>query len=85
MHAVLEGTDILVTFRWRDDPQLYGIRFPTGAPEGASTGEVCATAEEWAHEVALVLMEELDTGLVSRGRRSSDVQGWVELHYRPDR
>jgi hypothetical protein len=86
MHAVLEGTDILVTFRWGDDPHLYGVRFPTtDAPEGASTGEVCRTADEWAQEVALVLMEELDTGLVTRGRRSSNAQGLVELHYRPDR
>ena len=65
---------------------MYGVRFPTtGAPDGPSTGEVCETAEEWAQEVALVLMEELDTGLVTRGRRSVSEQGIVELHYRPDR
>lgn len=83
MQALLDGADIIVTFHWRDDPQLYGVRFPTTeAPEGPSTGEVCDTAEEWAHEVALVLMEELDTGLVTRGRRVVGPHGIVELDYR---
>ena len=32
-----------------------------------------------------VLMEELDTGLVHRGRRTVTAhQGIVQLHYRPD-
>lgn len=83
MRALLDGTDIVVTFHWRDDPQLYGVRFATTeAPEGPSTGEVCETAEEWAQEVALVLMEELDTGLVTRGRRVVSPSGVVELDYR---
>lgn len=83
MRALLDGTDIVVTFHWRDDPQLYGVRFSiTEAPEGPSTGEVCETAEEWAQEVALVLMEELDTGLVTRGRRVVSPSGVVELDYR---
>ena len=85
MRALLDGTDIVVTFHWRDDPQLYGVRFATTeAPEGPSTGEVCETAEEWAQEVALVLMEELDTGLVTRGRRVVSPSGVVELDYRHD-
>lgn len=83
MRAVLDGTDIVVTFHWRDDPQLYGVRFSTmEAPEGPSTGDVCETAEEWAQEVALVLMEELDTGLVTRGQRVGSPSGMVELDYR---
>ncbi len=85
MQAHLDGADIVVTFRWRDDPQLYGVRFPTSeAPESPSTGELCDTAEDWAHEVALVLMEELDTGLVNRGRRVVGSRGVVELDYRHD-
>lgn len=83
MRALLDGTGIVVTFHWRDDPQLYGVHFPTTeAPKGPSTGEVCETAEEWAQEVALVLMEELDTGLVARGRRVVSPSGVVELDYR---
>jgi len=82
MQALLDGADILVTFRWRDDPQLYGVRFPTTQThEGPMTGEVCETAEKWAQEVALVLMEELDTGLVTRGRRVVGPNGVVELDY----
>jgi hypothetical protein len=83
MGALLDGKDIVVTFHWRDDPWLYGVRFSTEeVPEGPSTGEVCETAEEWAQEVALLLMEELDTGLVTRGRRLVSPEGVVELDYR---
>lgn len=83
MDSLLDGADIIVTFRWRDHPQLFGVRFPTTqAPAGPMTGEVCETAEEWAQEVALVLMEELDTGLVTRGRRVVGPHGVVELDYR---
>jgi hypothetical protein len=82
VEVLLNGEDLLVTFSWPDQPHLFGIRFrPSESPEGPSTGEACESPNEWAHEVALVLMEELDTGLVHRGRRSVTEQGVVELHY----
>lgn len=72
-------------FPWEGEPHRLGVRFRTSeSPEGPSTGEMCEYPEEWAQEVALVLMEELDTGLVHRARRSGTAQGVVELHYRPD-
>ena len=83
MQAVLDGSDIVVTFHWRDDPQLYGVRFATSeAPVGPCTGDVCGTSEEWAQEVGWVLMEELDTGLVIRGRRTLTPDGVVERDVR---
>ncbi len=84
MQAALDGSDLLVTFRWPGEPQLLGVRFLVSeAPVGPSTGEMCDSPAEWASEVGWVLMEELDTGLVHRGRRSVTDQGVVELHYRP--
>ncbi|GIM63522.1 hypothetical protein Pve01_94010 [Planomonospora venezuelensis] len=83
--VLLDGQDLLLTFSWPDQPHLFGIRFrPSESPEGPSTGEVCESPEEWAQEVTWVLMEELGTGLVHRGRRTVTTQGIVELHYRPD-
>jgi len=81
--VILDGDDLLVTFRWSGEPHVFGVRFPLGvAPEGPSTGEVCASPEEWAWEVSLVLAEELGTGLVRRGRRTVTPPGIVELDYR---
>ena len=83
--VLLDGDDLLVTFAWPGQPHLFGVRFrPSESPEGPSTGEVCESPTEWAHEVALELMEELGTGLVHRARRTVTDQGVVELHYRPD-
>ena len=83
MQALLDGGDLLVTFRWPSEPHLFGIRFPLAeAPQGPSTGEVCETTEEWATEVGWVLMEELGTGLVRWGHRSLTPRGVVELDYR---
>lgn len=85
VEILLDGEDLLVTFSWPGQPHLFGIRFrPSESPAGPWTGEVCESPEEWAHEVALALMEELDTGLVHRGRRTVTAKGIVELHYRPD-
>ena len=79
----LDGDDLLVTFRWPGEPRRFGVRFRlSAAPEGPSTGEICESPEEWAWEVSLVLMEELDTGLVKRGRRTVTPNGVVELDYR---
>lgn len=86
VEVVLDGDDLLVTFRWPAQADLFGIRFSASeSPAGPSTGELCESPEDWASEVGWVLMEELDTGLVFRGRRSVTDRGVVELHYRPDR
>jgi hypothetical protein len=83
MQAEQDGGELLVTFRWPGEPQRLGLRFWTSeAPVGPSTGEICDSPDEWAKEVGWVLMEELDTGLVHRGRRPPTEQGVVELHYR---
>ena len=83
VEVVLDGEDLLVTFSWPGEPHPLGIRFTTtDAPTGPSTGELCETPEEWATEVALVLMEELDTGVVRWGRRTRTPTGVVELDYR---
>ena len=85
VEVLLDGEDLLVTLSWPGQADLFGIRFrPSESPEGPSTGEVCESPKEWAGEVALVLMEELDTGLVHRARRTTTARGVVELHYRPD-
>ena len=81
VEVLLDGDDLLVTFHWPDEPHLFGIRFHSSvSPEGPSTGDGCESPEEWAQEVDWVLTEELDTGLVHRGRRSVTDQGVVELH-----
>ena len=83
--VVLDGDDLLVTFRWPGEEHLFGVRFPLSeAPNGPSTGEACDSLEDWAWEISLVLMEELDTGLVHRGRRTVTSEGIVELDYRHD-
>ena len=84
MQAVLDGSDLLVRFRWPGEPRPLCVRFPLSeVPDGPSTGEPCETPAEWAKEVGWVLMEELGTGLVRRGRRSVTRRGWVELHIDP--
>ncbi|QYC45537.1 hypothetical protein Nocox_39970 [Nonomuraea coxensis DSM 45129] len=69
--VVAEAGRLLVVFRWRRDPNTYAIEldFPT-APESPWTGLTVDSAEEWAADVASLLMEELLTGLVVRGRRT---------------
>lgn len=64
--------ELLVVFRWRRDPNTYGVRFGLPATPATSpwTGLPVHSARDWALEVAGWLMEELHTGLVRRaGRR----------------
>jgi hypothetical protein len=82
MQFSLDGADLVATFRWPGEQHLFGVRFPTSdVPTGPSTGDVCESPDEWAQEVGLVLMEELDTGLVRRGRRALSPSGIVELDH----
>lgn len=66
-----EDGRLLTEFRWRMDPNAYVVAF--AFPEDATspwTGLPVDDAQEWAQEIAFLLMEELDTGLVARARRS---------------
>lgn len=84
MEATLDDGDILVTFEWSGEADRLGMRFwPSQAPVGPCTGEVCDSPAEWATEVGWVLMEELETGLTRRAHRSVTADGVVELRYRP--
>jgi len=86
VRALPDEDDLLITFHWPGEPDLFGIRFhPSESPVGPSTGDVCESPEEWADEVAWVLTEELDPRLVNRARRSVTQTGVVELHHRPGR
>lgn len=74
------GGDLLVVFRWRRDPNTYGVRLVLPASPAASpwTGLPVQSAQDWASDVAGLLMEQLLTALVRRaGRR--EVAGVVEL------
>lgn len=79
---------IVAVFRWRLDPSTYTVRVrgPGHPPLSPWTGLPAISTEQWAADLAGLLMEELDTGLVRRARRtaSGDV---VELHIddAPDR
>lgn len=73
-----EGIDVrddadrlLVEFQWLRDPNHYVVDFPY--PEDATsawTGLPVSDAQEWAVDIAFLLMEELDTGFVARARRT---------------
>lgn len=79
-----EHRDLMVTFRWRRDPNRYAVRFslPDGAAaESPWTGLPIASAQEWAQDAAGLLTEELDTGVVRRARRERQ-HDVVELDWR---
>lgn len=75
---------VTVLFRWRHDPATYAIEVPTAVeilpaaredhrgsslPKEVSTGPG-ASLHAWVGEVAVWLMEELDTGLIRRAVRT---------------
>ncbi|MEV6867619.1 hypothetical protein AB0M44_42350 [Streptosporangium subroseum] len=68
--VVAEPDGMLVIFHWRRDPNTYAlkVKFPT-APKSSWTGFPMTSAYEWAVDIAALLAEELDTGLVRRSRR----------------
>ncbi|NUW40429.1 hypothetical protein [Nonomuraea rhodomycinica] len=77
--VVAEPDAMSVTFRWRRDPTVYAVEvgFPA-APKSPWTGLPVTSVEEWAADVESLLMEELDTGLVRRSRRTVR-EGYVLL------
>ncbi|RJL32168.1 hypothetical protein [Bailinhaonella thermotolerans] len=77
-----EGDRLVVTFRWRRDPNTYAIEeaFPT-EPRSPWTGMRVNSAREWVGDVWSRMREELKTGLVCRSTRSVR-DGHVLLNYR---
>lgn len=60
--ATANGTSLLVYFWYRDARPVHAVEVDAHAPlTGPSTGEECATAEEWATEVRWLLDEEVGT------------------------
>lgn len=82
VEVVAEDDGMLVTFRWRRDPNTYAVKveFPATS-ESAWTGVPVTSVEEWALDVEFLLMEELGTGLVRRSRRTIR-EGHVLLDHR---
>lgn len=59
--------DVLVRFRWLAYPHLLGCALGADGPYGPVD-----TAAEWAADARIWLLEELGTGLVARGTRTSN-------------
>lgn len=75
------GGDVVVRFRWRDDPTVYGYRAAVDELRDGWGGPGVGGAEG---VLAVALMEFLDTGGLARSRRVVR-DGWVELvEERPD-
>lgn len=67
-----DADHMLVEFRWRSDPNNYVVAFEY--PEDVTspwTGLPVDDSQEWARDIAFLLMEELDTGFVARAQRTS--------------
>lgn len=76
----VQGSDVLLAFRLRDDSTVYLVRFATRAPlRGESTGELCSSPEEWATEVWMLLGEQVGTREIHSARRTVEDDGVVVL------
>jgi hypothetical protein len=75
--AVMRDGRPLVTFRWADDPHVFGMLLDAPDPMADSL-------TEWAREVSFEVLEDVDTGRVYRSIRSAD-EGFILLsdHDRP--
>lgn len=71
-----------VAFRWRRDPTRYLVRFPYPDLPREALGEDFAP-DDAVGELALLLMEDLDTGLVSWAARTSTADGVLLQHEGP--
>ena len=67
----------MVGFRWRRHPRTFAVRVPL-TPDSPWTGAPFTSAQDWAYEVALLLMEELDTGAACWAQRR-ERDGRLEL------
>lgn len=66
---LVEG-QLWVVFTWRQLPYRLGVRAPlTALDRGIYVGEPVDSAQEWVDELAMWLMEEVDTGAVVWAQR----------------
>ncbi len=60
--ATANGTSLVVYFWYRNAKPVHAVELDAAPPlTGQSTGEPCATAQEWATEVRWLLDEEVGT------------------------
>jgi hypothetical protein len=79
--ATANGTSLVVYFWYRDARPVHAVELDAAPPlSGPSTGEPCATAEEWATEVRWLLDEEVGTRDLER--RPSVITDDGVLHIR---
>ncbi len=65
--ATANGTSLVVYFWYREARPVHAVEIDAAPPlTGSSTGEPCASAEEWATEVRWLLDEEVGTGDLER-------------------
>ena len=77
---VVRGSDVMLSFRLREDPALYRVRLATRAPlRGESTGELCSSPAEWATEVGMLLDEQVGTREIHSAGRTVEDDGVVVL------
>jgi len=76
----VQGSDVVLSFRLRNDSTVYLVRFATQAPlRGASTGELCSSPVQWATEVWMLLDEQVATREIHSARRTVEDDGVVVL------
>ena len=79
--ATANGTSLVVYFWYRDAKPVHAVELDVASPlTGPSTGEPCATSEEWATEVRWLLDEEVGTRDLER--RPSDITDDGVVHVR---
>ncbi len=77
------GDGVRLTLTVRDDPSVYALEWSPRPPYvGVSTGEPCATPQEWAQEVWLLLMEAVDTRSIDGAPRTRLPDGVVLIGLR---
>lgn len=64
-----EADRLVLEFRWMKDPNVYLIAVDYPAPEDADSWPAADPARGWVMDQSILLMEELDTGLVARADR----------------
>lgn len=69
----------LLMFRWDPYPDLFGVELSLVSPDSwLGVGDPAEDLDEWIAALPLSLMEEIDTGLLYRGRRRQG-DGCIEL------
>lgn len=73
--ASIVGDLLAIVFRWNDFPELLGIRFTIPDTTGHPAWTMWApySVEEWVmYAIRVTLIEEMQTGLLQRGRHEFD-------------